>query len=122
MATRGFEALPGYVRVAQQRGRAVAAPCGQVAHHRVDRLLSAVALEQVEDGGVAILALARVQIQVEVANEAARVLAATRRLVHDEEAHLLVPAREGAGGHLGEGQAEQLLLHARNDRRLHGWR
>ena len=31
-------------------------------------------------------------------------------LMHDEEAHLGVPAREGAGGQLREGQAEQLLV------------
>eukprot|EP00964_Phaeocystis_antarctica_P146242 scaffold112442_cov48-Phaeocystis_antarctica.AAC.2 len=30
--------------------------------------------------------------------------------MHDEEAHLGVPAREGAGGQLREGQAEQLLV------------
>mmetsp|Transcript_100178 Transcript_100178/g.299012 ORF Transcript_100178/g.299012 Transcript_100178/m.299012 type:complete len:283 (-) Transcript_100178:732-1580(-) len=92
------------VVVAEQRRAAVGRGPREVAEHAVHRGLALRgALEEVEDGRMAVLAVPRVQVQVEVAYAPAALL-----VVHDEEARLRVPAVELLD--LREPQTQELLV------------
>mmetsp|Transcript_22697 Transcript_22697/g.89772 ORF Transcript_22697/g.89772 Transcript_22697/m.89772 type:complete len:434 (-) Transcript_22697:134-1435(-) len=86
-----------------EEGRAVADLGGKVGEHAVDGPLGAPRLEQMEDGCVVVLAVARVHVQVEVAHLRARL-----RVVNHEQTHVLVPGREAR--QLREAQPQQLLV------------
>ena len=88
----------------QQRGLAVRG-LREVAEHAVDGHLGLPALQQVEDGRVAVLAVAGEQVQVEEAH-----LLGRRRVLHLEEAHGRVPRVERED--LREHETQQLLVDA----------
>lgn len=96
-----------HIGMAEQSWLAVWGGARKIAEHAVDRRLAALAFEQVENCSVAVLAIPRVEVQIEVTHTLN-----AGGIVHNKQPQRRVPRLETTLRHFREAQTEQLLVDA----------